>query len=810
MTILRGIFSVKRPMVWLFFVLLALFAVYCYFQKDIYEKQCYCLDDFLKCSVIAEGTIQYVEEKTNSCYVYLDDTSVRISEKNSRNEYTFQSFLVSLPKEHLPVLLPGSSIRLRGTLSDIPEPSNPGQFDERRYYYEKNIFYKLYGNEIVQITPTQNSVRPMLYWLKSKLRTVYQTAMSADTSGVMCAMLLGDKSLLDMEVKQLYQTNGLGHLLAISGLHISILSLGIYRGCCLLHLKRPVPFIVTALFLVGYASMTGFGIATNRAVIMMFLALLAKEIKRSYDVFTGLAFSALVILLQKPYAITSCSFLLSYASILGICFLNPIIHEMLFDSPNTSFAESRKRHRYEKELKINHPRAAIGYRLYKKIIQMTLDNLCTSIAICLATFPIMLYFYYETATYSVLLNALVLPFSGILLGCGLLGGICGLFCFPAGMLFLLPAEWILTFYEKICTFFGNLPGAVFTAGCPSFGKIAVYYFILIAGTVFWYKSADSRHFFLLKFFLERLKKRQVQCPFLKNTVRSIVCLFLWGSCLLLISRKETPKQLEIILMDVGQGDGILLRTPSGHHILIDGGSSSVSQVGTYRILPCLKYYGIQTLDCMIMTHSDKDHISGQLELMEEAKKNRLQIDRFFLPDPDDAIKNEDYEKIRTAAVKANISCCFIQEKDRITLGRVVLTCLHPKKGFQAESVNGYSTTLFLEYGTFFALFTGDLEGSGEEAVMQQLPSVTAGVNILKIAHHGSKNATSEEFLELAKPEMALISAGKGNVYGHPHKELLQRLEKRKIPVLSTVTEGAVIIECSPNGLQQRSFHGLKN
>jgi len=213
------------------------------------------------------------------------------------------------------------------------------------------------------------------------------------------------------------------------------------------------------------------------------------------------------------------------------------------------------------------------------------------------------------------------------------------------------------------------------------------------------------------------------------------------------------------------------------------------------LIPYLKSQGIHCIDYMIMTHADKDHISGQLELMKHvAERQDIQIRKLLLPLPSQEMQSEEgYRQMITAAKQADIPIQTICAGDHLQKGALSVACLHPKPFFDASSANAYSTTLEVTYYSTKMLLCGDLEGDGEQYVLEQLKRSGTRFNILKVAHHGSKNSTSAEFLAQVQPQYAIISCGKNNRYGHPHRELLSRLNSISAHILSTTKQGAVTV-----------------
>lgn len=220
---------------------------------------------------------------------------------------------------------------------------------------------------------------------------------------------------------------------------------------------------------------------------------------------------------------------------------------------------------------------------------------------------------------------------------------------------------------------------------------------------------------------------------------------------------------------------------------------------TYQIAPFLKYRGVSRLDAVFVTHSDADHISGIKGLMEAYGETGIGIGCLYLPDLAEECRDENYLELVSLAQGCGIPVRLLCEGEHLRNGKLMLTCIHPDKSYVNSDANAGSTVLYLTYEDFSALFTGDLEGEGERLVTKRLSDMRgtgrlAGrITLLKVAHHGSKNSTEASFLEMADPRIALISAGRDNAYGHPHKETLERLADRECRIYQTPVSGAVTV-----------------
>ena len=228
----------------------------------------------------------------------------------------------------------------------------------------------------------------------------------------------------------------------------------------------------------------------------------------------------------------------------------------------------------------------------------------------------------------------------------------------------------------------------------------------------------------------------------------------------------------------------------------------------YSIIPYLKYRGIGRIDAAVVTHEDKDHISGLLEIMDDMEKGGIRIKRLILPDVSDASRGENYRELETRAQSIGIPVSYISVGEEITIGKSSFLCINPNMNMTTEGANAYSTVLLMKRGSFKALFTGDVEQEGQENIKKIISDNTAlfeDITLLKVAHHGSKYTTDEEFLSLIKPKIALISCGENNTYGHPHDEVIERLENIGSKIYRTDESGAVIFRIKNDRIEAECF-----
>lgn len=718
----------------------------------------------------------------------------------------------------------GNTVVVQGKVRQFESATNDGQFDMKEYYAIMGIDFSMTGCSYEIVSETYWPVRHGLYAIKTNLSNVLDVSMSKEDAGVLKAMLFGDKTGMDEEIKELYQRNGIAHIIAVSGLHITLWGMGLCRLLRKIGIPLPVANSVSFLFVAMYGLLTGSQASAVRSIIMFSLFLFSEIVHRTYDLMTAMSLSAAILLFWNPLYAFYSGFLLSFSAVAGIAFVLPFIvglskPQKLIDAmvlKNVTTVE----------------------KIIKKIKKFIVSSFHVSLSVLLSTLPIQIYFFYTISIYSLILNILITPFVGILMVVGMAGAVIGVIMPGMGKGILWFCHLILSGYEKLCLLFDELPFAHPVIAKPEIYKMIIYYCVLFLLCLC---SSDCGKGWIKKG-KKRLTKsipkygRRIVVNIEKYRVFLAVLLLLLNSLLLCI---HTVKDTMLTMLDVGQGDCFVLEEKGGLCMLIDGGSSSVSEVGKYRISPFLRSHGIQTVDFVFLTHADKDHTNGVLELLENQKCNRILIRYLVLTDY--AKENEAYQTILSAAQKSGTQVLYFSEGDHIEGNDFMLTCLYPGKvsgevkdnnvgtngnqdkdgnggtnGKQSEDVNGEtnsnsgkdisktisiinpdendrSMVLLLECQKQKLLFMGDLTATYENEIMESPYLKNSSISLLKLGHHGSRFSSSEVFLEAFIPKIGLVSAGTDNSYGHPHSETLKRLAKIGTIVYRTDELGATKI-----------------
>lgn len=634
----------------------------------------------------------------------------------------------------------GSHVQLQGKLACFERASNPGQFDAYSYYQTSEISYRLNQAEIKAKTIEYNKLTQGLYKLRVFFSEKLRKGLPEKEASIMQAMLLGEKYSMDKDLKALYQKNGIAHILAISGLHVSMLGMGIYKFLRRCRVPMKLAAGLAAGIMILYGIMTGFSVSALRAIVMFVIRMAAVILERTYDMLTTVAVAAVLMLLQQPLYFFHSGFLFSFGCVLGIGLLLPVLMK--------------------------------GMQEWHFVFRSVMSG----VGMTVITLPIYLWFYYQYPVCSILLNLIVIPLMSFLMAAGLLFIGFEIIWPDAAFPFAMLIKGILKLYDIFLELCDGFSQGLLTIGRPMEWQIIVYLLLLLFIIIF--------------------KKR------LKVIIRW--CITVAAVMVLLF---HPNGKMEITFLDVGQGDCIFIANDNGSYYLVDGGSSSVKGVGEYRILPFLKFRGVSSLEAVFITHPDEDHCNGIKELIQSGQEQGISIKHLVLPDIAQESKEQAYMELEQMAVMADIPVLYISRGQEITDDKLKLTCLNPVKEEAAAEANEYSIVLEITYGNFRTMLTGDVEGSGEQKLIRYLEKekVKGRLTVLKAAHHGSAYSTPDEFLDIQLPVYTIISCGRNNSYGHPHEELIKRLQKHDTDIFITYETGAVTFTTDGQKLRVTKF-----
>ena len=706
------------------------------------------------------GEIQQYQATEYSLSVYLKHVflivgSEQIPIKNLR------VFLKS--NKELPV---GTTVKVTGKLEEVTGPRNPGEFDSKQYYACQKIYYFMKDGIVREWSKEYSPYRQVLYEFKTRMMQTLELAAEED-AGIFETMLLGDKSNLEDEVRIRYQMAGIIHILAISGLHISVMGIGFFDLLKKAGFGNGAAGLLALSVLFQYGILTGEGVSTMRAVCMFLLAVGARLAGRTYDLLTALAVSAVLLLLDAPANLYNSGFWLSFGAVAGLGVVAPVLSGFI---------------RTEKRLAVSVAKTLAG-----------------SLAVQLTTLPIMLRIYGEISLAGFFLNLLVLPTVSVVLVSGIAGVVIGMVSANVAVYAVLPGRALLFLYAKFCEVAAEIPFCTWIVGSPKLWQCVVYYVLLFGGIeILGHYEKLFRRIGTSKRG-ERLNKSRSALRKKKwGQAAAAGTMLVMGIGIIIY---HPSGKLQITCLDIGQGDCISVQLPKGQNFLIDSGSSNKKNIARYQILPYLKNQGIGVIDAILISHTDNDHISGVIELLDYMSEHltSVKVKNLILPQwtqPDGA-----YQQLVDKAQEAGVHVQKGRKGEQLKIGDAIFHFLSPENGAAGVDTNEEGMTVELEYREFKGLFVGDIGAETEKKLLPDLEKV----DFLKVGHHGSRYSTCQEFLDVVRPELAVISCSATNTYGHPSGETIGRLEDAGAKIWYTMEDGAVTMTTDGKAVWMDTF-----
>lgn len=625
----------------------------------------------------------------------------------------------------------GLTCSAKGSLSKAESSRNENSFNYQQYLKQQNIHWLLKAENIEwsHCSITSSSVVTKLKNFRQQGITYVNEHFPSTSSGFVTALLFGDQTYIDEDVLTNYQRLGIVHLLAISGLHVSFLTGMLFFLGIRIGITRERMMIVILIFLPMYAIISGAAPSVLRACCMAMLFTFLYLRKKRLSAITSIGIVYLAMLFIQPNMLFNIGFQLSFAVTFAIM---------------------------------------MSFLIFQKYPQKMMQLLVVSIVGQLVALPILLYHFYEVSVLGVLLNVLFVPiYSSLLLPFSILSLLTHIVLPPVGDLLII---WLDKMFQ-LCNHFANvvsaMPLASICFGKPDFLIILILSVAIIGFFIKW----ESTSLMESKMWLYTLM---------------FTLLFQYHV------QKLNPYG-EVVFIDVGQGDAILIKLPFNRgNYLIDTGGNAVFPIEEWKkkrktfntgedvIIPLLKSKGIHHLDKLILTHADADHTGSASEVIQNFQVKEVVIGT----DSEEFYRDKD--SIQSALSK-NIPIKRVKKGDRWTVNDATFYILHPYQ--KSDDVNDSSIVIFAKIGGLTWLFTGDASESVEQELIKAFPKLR--VDILKVGHHGSKTSSSKNFLEHIKPKVAVISVGKDNRYGHPHHQVLEEMKQLETSILRTDMEGAV-------------------
>lgn len=645
-----------------------------------------------------------------------------------------------------PAVRPGDRVRLTGRLERPPVRRNPAQMDYGAYLRGQGIHATLRVEDetgVAFLSPSQRLPVRLATAIQRRVRvTLARSVPDPDAQAVLLALLLADRSRIEAEALDTFRQTGLMHLLAVSGLHIGLVGVTLYvllkpvLGRLGLQ-RREVEWsraAITLGLLFLYVLVTGGSVSVMRAFVMALLLIVGKAWERPSDTLNSLGGAALLLLALRPTALFEVGFQLSFGAVAALITLVPLL---------TATVPERIRQ--------------------SKTGAFVTGSVVASVAATLGTAPALLAHFGKLPLGGLLLNLPAIPLTGLALAGGLGVAVCGGW-FPLaakgfGAFATLGAEGLL---------WTSRVGAT-GLGWAAFDGYLESALVLIAGSLALCALA--------------LWKRPIARHRLALVAVAAATLGLWAD---IASGKGRPG-LDVLFLDVGQGDATLLAFPNGRHVLIDAGlRSPYVDEGTRTVVPHLERYGIDRLDALVLTHADADHIGGAQAVLEAVRVGRL-------VHSGQAGETALWASVLRTADSLGVEVETLTAGDTLALDPSVrLRVLGPSPALVTSSEpNGASIVLLAEYGRTRWLLTGDVEVAGESALVSHYAPLL-DADVVKVGHHGSRTSSTPALVEaVGDPAFAVVSVARRNRYGLPNAEPLARWERTGAQVLLTSAEGAV-------------------
>ncbi len=659
-------------------------------------------------------------------------------ELRTTEKQTYQVNYYAKTKENLDnlsMLKLGMKCSLEGIYKDPPERRNFYSFDYRSYLATQNVFYQ-FSPKSFSITDCQEGRLTPITLLKRYRQAGIQYIKDhypKESQGIVIALLFGDRNEIDGNVLQAYQSLGIIHLLAVSGLHVGLVSGLLYILFIRVGITKERSSDLLLIFLPIYAIVAGGAASVIRASAMSMIVLISLKMRAKLNPLYGISAVCIMILLLNPSYIFHLGFQLSFL----------VSYTLLISS------------------------TTILQRYFSWFSQL----LVVTVIAQLVSFPLIIYHFYEISIWSIPLNLIYIPFITIFtLPFAFLTFFCTfIFPQPLSEIILMSYNFVIIFAHKALEKIIALPLSTFIFGKPPLFFIPMYYITI--GYFFYSWERKGSLFDLFK----------------SSSLIMIVLLLHWNIGFFNWNG-------EVTMLDVGQGDSIFIELPRRKAVyLIDtGGLVQISkkpdfmqrdreyEVGKDVLIPFLKAKGVRNIDKLILSHGHYDHIGGA-----EALIGVISVDQLLYGSSE---LEEGFEKQLLESFKATgTKVLTVNQGDRWSVGDhefVILSSIS-----NDPNLNDRSIVLFTKLGGLTWLFTGDLESDGEKRLLSSYPNLQT--DVLKVGHHGSQTSTTEKFLNQINPKVALISLGKNNVYGHPHKEVIDRLRTYNVKVYRTDQHGAI-------------------
>ncbi len=710
----------------------------------------------------------------------------------------------SHPEETPPNLHAGDEVAV---LTEAKRPQvfrDEGAFDRRAYLAQQNIdlVATLRAPELIErIASPPPTIGTYLARARRRLRDEIDElfAGTPQVAGVLRAMLLGDRSFVDRAEAVDFQKTGVFHVLVVAGLHVGALAFALYWVGRKLRLSRVWTMLFTLTMLAAYVAVVEQRAPVLRAAMMAAIVVLGGFFFRRLELLNSAAVAALILLAARPLALRDSSFQLTFVAIgciagLALPWLENTVQPYVRalrgwrDVTRDGAYEPRAtQFRIDLRSLAQWLSAELPQRLGRRTGDVVVGGLSlafrvwellvVTLALQAGMLPLMARDFHRIPLPAPLVNLAAVPLTGVVVPLGFLTLACGLILPVTGKVLAAPLAWLTALLLHIVQWFAHFSRWSYRIPGPPFWLIVLFFAAAIL------LAAEMR---------------------LKHPLRRTM---VWGLCISFIAcamtiavypfgERWTKGQLELTVLDVGQGDSLFVVSPGGKTLLIDGGGAfggfpgreehNGVDPGEEAVSPYLWSRGFQKLDVVALTHAHQDHVGGLLAILENFQVARLWIGR--------EVSSPALARLEELARRRKIPIEHELRGKSFRWDGVDGDFLWPEiapEEVAPSAKNNDSLVLRLHYGGQTLLLPGDAEKQTEREILSENSPERMHADVLKIGHHGSKNSTTPEFLAAVQPRLGIISAGEDNPYGHPNAELLERLENAGVRILRTDRDGAV-------------------
>lgn len=704
----------------------------------------------------------------------------------------------------LPELHAGDEISLLAEARLPLAYKDAGAFDRREFLARQNIHVlaTLRASVLLEKTgkaPPTLATRTARFRGRLRERLDAMFPSSPETAAILRAMLLGDRSFVDRVESVDFQKTGVLHVLVVAGLHVGALAFFLFWLARKLRLPHTAQTLLVLLALFAYVAVVEWRAPVLRAGLMAAIVLLGSFFYRRLELLNSAAFAALVLLVANPAFVKDTGFLLSFLAIGAIAGLAlPIIQRNL--QPALRALEDWR----DITRDARHPAAQVQFRLDLRdaIFGLTsrlrgrratwaqdlsakgaraafrlAELFVLTFVLQLGMLPLMARDFHRVSLLGPIVNLFAVPLTGAIVPLGFFSLVLGIVFPVIGRLLGHPLAWLVFVQGRIVSFFAAIPhGSYRIPGPPAW--VMGFFFLVAVATVIRLRSARAFR-----------RWEWILLESLLLLAGGIIATYPFHP-------KVIANNLEVTVLDVGQGDSILVVSPRGSTLLIDGGGAFIGfrgreehlgpDPGEEAVSAYLWSRGFQKLDAVALTHAHQDHVGGLTAVLQNFQVSRLLLGRETAAPA--------FGRLKQFAAGLRIPIEHELRGQSFLWDGVQVDFLWPEiapEEMAPLAKNNDSMVVRLQYGDRVVLLPGDMEKQVEYVMLGENAPSFLHADVLKVGHHGSKNSTMPEFLAAVAPQISIISAGEENPYGHPSPELLQRLEESGSRVLRTDLDGAV-------------------